>query len=442
MTAAIAGMVLPGYNAPASWSGTTALAHPGLIKALGFNWVAIQTSYNTDNWTSTNVTTANAMPGSVLGPLFAACRNAGLKVMYKPHCIPSDGGTQSLHIPGAQFTRQVGVGNSSTQDGHYNSGANTLTSTYISLDTVGNKQVGDRVVCPAAGHTNEIPNSGYADQWARGAVPTWTTVTSITDATHLVMSANATATSVNGVAAILHDADAATWWTAWTNAVMADLATAKTADPQGIGFDMVDMGTEFDWNWRYYPDKGRTLASTIKASYPNILILMHTGNALSYQGDLPGLDVCDYIGCSIYPSVGSSAGGDPQYSVRNAWDAPMATLAAYSNAWGKQILMLETGALSCVGAAYNPSVFGGRTVQRPAVDQASYIESMLYAVWYQPWCAGFFWWNWFGPTQTTDATSSYAPQPQGQSVFSGFLPSGTYPNRFSISGGKRYRRTH
>ena len=88
---------------------------------------------------------------------------------------------------------------------------------------------------------------------------------------------------------------------------------------------------------------------------------------------MPFYDVLDYIGFSIYPTVGTLAGHDSMATMLAGWNqtvlspaivtpstfGPSPTprtwsFAQLSSAFNKSIMFGEVGALSLVGAGYNP----------------------------------------------------------------------------------------
>ena len=427
-------LIIPGYTDGAAWTpGDTnhaaAMALPGQLASLGANWAVLQYSYFTANWSSTNVSSRSVTDAGIAA-MVAACRAAGLKVMLKPHLAMTDGGTQDLFIPGSQQSRQVGVGNTAPANGTYSAGKNTVSSTWLALTSA---NTGDRIVTPTAGHTNEIPNSNYANSYGLGAAPAYTTITFV-DATHATMSANATASSSTANFYILHDANAATCMSNWTTAVMHDLSLAAV--------DGINLSTEHDWWTRYYPAAWATLNTAVKAAYPGIKTLVQSGNGLTVHTDIPFANQMDYIGISCYPSVGSSGGGDSQASVNAKWSTALAPMAGYSSAWGVPYLLGETGARSIVGAGYNPSNYSGGTAQNPDTDQSKFCTGWLTSTVGQSWYGGGCWWTGMAPTTpfsgpwTGTETTSYEPKTLTQAAMrAGFAPLA----RFFNIGGTRYR---
>jgi hypothetical protein len=428
----VAGFILPGYDNPTGWDSSQTLGYPAAIAAINGNWVAIQSNYQTSNWTSTNVDSSTALPDQTVQDLITSARAAGMKVCLKPHLVMSDSTTQSLFIPGAQFSRTLGS-NSSATNATYSSGQNTISSVSWNLT---NANVGDRVVSPGVGHTNEIPNSGYATPYATGPAPNYTIISSVTNATHAVLSANATASTGSGQAAVLHDADAATWFTNWTTTMDHLLSVADAVG----GVDAINLSTEHEWCTRYYPSNWRTLISHITASRPALKVYVQTSEGLTYGADIPFVDACDYIGMSAYPTVGTHIGGDPQYYVTNNWIGAITHMAAYAAAWNTPIIWGEVGARSIQGAGYQPYQSAQTSGQSPDVDQNAFVTAFLYACWYQSWFAGFFWWTWYGPAGSRE-TDSFSPKTLSMATFTGFLPNGDFPARLALdNAGNRVRR--
>ena len=245
----VSGIVLPGYAnasdyAPGGASFSTAEALPGLNKSYGMNWIAIQTTYTTANWSTTDVTARDesTLSDDAVVAMVAASKTAGLKVCLKPHCTPADGSSQAYHMPGTQLS--VTSFGSTAGTARYST-ASSMISTPGSLLALTSDNVGDRVVAlgnPFVNNLADIPNSAYRTQYATGGDPDNSTVRTVVSPSSFMLGnaagdpINPAADSSTGLIGVIHESTAAEWFANWQSTLLHLLSLAA----EGGGADAVN----------------------------------------------------------------------------------------------------------------------------------------------------------------------------------------------------------
>jgi hypothetical protein len=401
----IIAVAAPGYSNTANWStyaNCLQFCQQLVADIPSVTHIAIQENYSytgPNSWIGVTLSSSAALTDAQFTNMATAILAVGRQLIIKPHGVMGDATTQYLWLPGSKMSRVQPYSNAGGGDGHYTSGAAGFSSAGLAaaaLPLVNAAQtaggdVGKRIVTPVAGHTNEIPNSGY-NNYGLGT-PTFTTVATVTAGGTGTLSANATATSTTGTFYVLWDdntnpSTAPAWnlampvFTAWETVLAHRVALAVAAGfaPPEI---IVNKSTEHDWCTRYYPNAWAWIATTLKTAYPGIQTFVQAAEGLTYRSDCPTIlqNVCDFVGISCYPVVGSSTPGLPQATIDAGWVTALGTgatgMLGWAQAIGKPMLFGEVGARS-IPAAYNyGSASGFVQGVDPAPDQATFFQGML-----------------------------------------------------------------
>jgi hypothetical protein len=414
-------MAAPGYSNIANWStyaNCLQFCQQLVADIPTVTHIAIQENFTytgPNSWIGVTLDSSTALSDAQFTNMATAILAVGRGLILKPHGVMGDGTTQFLWLPGSKTSRAQNYTNASPGDGHYTNGALGFSSVGMAaaaLPLVNSAQtaggdVGKRIVTPASGHTSEIPNSGYSNYGLGN--PAFTTVATVTAGGTGTLSGNAGTTSTTGTFYVLFDdnanpATAPAWnlampvFAAWEGVLDHRLSLAT-----GVGFTasniIVNMSTEHDWCTRYYPNAWAWISTTLKAKYAGLRSFVQAAEGLTYRSDCPTIlqSVCDFIGISCYPVVGSATSGLPQATIDAGWATALGSgvtaMSAWATAIGLPMIFGEVGARS-IPHAYsygsNSSFIQGVD---PAADQASFYQGMMNNCWGRSWWGGYCVWT-------------------------------------------------
>ena len=197
------------------------------------------------------------------------------------------------------------------------------------------------------------------------------------------------------------------WFSAYTEFILhyARIASTEGVEQFCTGTEL--LGTshrEVDW---------RAVVTSVRAVYSGSLVYaaLHSGEDQAIEW----WDAVDYIGVdAYYPLAGtdwSEEHPDPGLSeLKQRWQEPIRQLAALSEREGKPILLTEIGYRSHHGCSKHP--WDSWAVSSLDLkEQANAYRAALESLYYQPWLAGMFWWQWFpDPYISGHCDDSFSPQ--------------------------------
>ena len=180
------------------------------------------------------------------------------------------------------------------------------------------------------------------------------------------------------------------YWKEWFSSYTAFLCHyAELAEETGcemfcVGCEM--LGTE------HKVDLWREAIARVRQVYSGPLVY-NTNHGKEWG--VKWWDAVDYIGTSAYYPVAKEPGASLE-DMTEGWNRQKEALAALSGAHGgKQIIFMEIGCRSARGCAMMPYDFSHREFPYDEEEQARFYESCMWAMWDEPWFAGFFWWDWY-----------------------------------------------
>ncbi len=210
--------------------------------------------------------------------------------------------------------------------------------------------------------------------------------------------------------------DASDWESWFTSYRVMILHYAALA--QQMNVDELSVGTELEQS-SPQATLWRNLVAEIRQVYSGALT--YSANHSGEEFFLSWWDALDYIGIDAYYPL--SVRSNPTLTELDlAWQHFTLTLRGLYATWHKPILFTELGYRSADGAAARPYEWGNNA-SADMQEQALAYQAFFNQVYWQPWFAGVFWWNWdISPYTSGQCGTDYTPyaKPAEDALRAGF----------------------
>ena len=208
---------------------------------------------------------------------------------------------------------------------------------------------------------------------------------------------------------------------AWFQAYAAMVEKyAKLAD--SLDVEMLCIGTEFVVATQpHFTSEWRAVIVSLRKVYGGKLTYAANWNGASDYGvseaefdQVQFWNDLDYVGVDAYwPLTNSLTDPLPSFeTARTRLAFQTMRIASVANAFGKPVLITETGLQSVQGALAQPwnySLGSSPTAVQDLDAQDLYYRVVIEAIGKQSWCEGIFWWNWES-VPTSSAATNFTPR--------------------------------
>ncbi len=193
-------------------------------------------------------------------------------------------------------------------------------------------------------------------------------------------------------------------WTRWFVSYQAFISHyAALATRAGASF--FSVGVELDAT-RHRTRDWRTVIARVRQLYAGSLVYAANWRR---ERDIEWWDDLDYAGVDAYFPVAGQP-DPPQSEVESRWRKEIGSLEAWARNIGKPVIFTEVGYRSIAGAGSEPWEWQLKGLASPH-EQAVLYRATLSALWSQPWCYGFYWWQWrTTPPQDPASDTDFTPQ--------------------------------
>lgn len=203
------------------------------------------------------------------------------------------------------------------------------------------------------------------------------------------------------------------WFTNYGNILVkyAQIAQQYNVDTMSLGEELIDMASESSnfsntANWKIMIQNVRNVYSG-KLTYGS-----NTGGVNTWNNEVQYIkfwDKLDYIGVAAYPTLSNNNNASLNELINGwqSWDNGI--VKPISNAYGKQVILTETGFRSINQSYINPWDYERQTSPNQDSQALSYTSTFQY------WkganhLAGLFFWDWSSNPNTNANDTNYSPQ--------------------------------
>ncbi|HET9951407.1 MAG TPA: hypothetical protein VFS09_06390 [Candidatus Eisenbacteria bacterium] len=192
------------------------------------------------------------------------------------------------------------------------------------------------------------------------------------------------------------DPGSAAGWRSWFASYRAFLLR-YAALAESAHVDLLIVGAELTRASTRHPDEWRALIAETRRVYRGPLT--YAANWYEEAEGIAFWDALDYISVQAYYPLAEKGGAD-RAALERGWSAPLRTLEALHEKWGKKVIFTEVGWKSTADAAVRPWEWtedSSQLLSRVSTRaQADAYDAFFRAVWPKPWFAGAFVWKWYG----------------------------------------------
>ncbi len=196
-------------------------------------------------------------------------------------------------------------------------------------------------------------------------------------------------------------------WLAWQKTYTDYIIEfAKIAEAEKAA--LFCIGTEFKGLTTTYPEFWRKLIGQVRSVYTGKLV--YAANWDEYER-VEFWDALDYVGVNAYFPL--TAQKDPLLAeIITAWKPRKTQLSAISTKHQRPILLTEFGYRSADGAVWQHWDIQSNPVNLD-IQRLAY-TALFESLWFEPWCAGGFWWKWHFDKHRLNGNLDNDFSPQGK----------------------------